>query len=127
MIALSFRIKLLLAMMLLVAGVTGATLYVTQQKVQQTYLKLFQDQFETEVNYFTVQQESRLNPVKDRCQELAKSTAFQETLVSGDPAKIYEAAANFFTPSNQPNVRNIRAGARGNLAAAAGVTQLLRN
>src|SRR5579885_425253 len=39
MIALSFRIKLLLAMMILVVGVTGATLYVTQQKVQATYLK----------------------------------------------------------------------------------------
>jgi hypothetical protein len=33
MFALSFRIKLLLAMMLLVAGVTGATLLITQREV----------------------------------------------------------------------------------------------
>ncbi len=95
MMALSFRIKLLLAMMLLVAGVTGATLYVTQRKVEATYLKLSQDQFEAEVNYFTLQQESRLRPVKDRCEELAKSPAFREALLAGQPDHIYDIATNF--------------------------------
>ena len=41
MFALSFRIKLLLVMMLLVVSVTGATLFVTQQKVRAAYLKIF--------------------------------------------------------------------------------------
>jgi len=127
MIALSFRIKLLLAMMLLVACVTGATLYVTQQKVQQTYLKLFQDQFETEANYFTIQQENRLAPVKERCQELAKAPAFQEALASGDVARIYDEVTNSLIQPNQPNLRNARAGGRGNPAAATGLTQLFRN
>ena len=44
--ALSFRFKLLLAMMLIVAGVTGATLFATQKRVKAAYLELFQEQFE---------------------------------------------------------------------------------
>ena len=83
MFAFSFRIKLLLAMTALVAGVASSILYATHEKVQATYLKLFQDQFETEVNYFVLQQENRLNPDKDRCEELARLPAFRDALKSG--------------------------------------------
>jgi class 3 adenylate cyclase len=92
MIALSFRIKLLLAMMLLVAGVTGATLYVTQEKVRAAYLKLFQNQFETEVNYFSTQQEGRLGSLKGPCEALAQSAPLREALAKGDAGRIYEIA-----------------------------------
>jgi class 3 adenylate cyclase len=90
MIALSFRVKLLLAMMLLVAAVTGATLYVTQQKVEAAYSKLFQDQFETEVNYFSEQQETRIGSLKGPCQALAQSAPLREALAKGDAKRIYE-------------------------------------
>ena len=83
----SFRIKLLLAMMALVAGVTAATLYVTQQKVQSAYLKLFQEQFEAEVNYFTLQQENRLSSAKSSCQDLARLPAMRDALLAGDTAR----------------------------------------
>src|SRR5580700_6610247 len=112
MIVLSFRIKLLLAMMALVAGVTGATLYVTQQKVQATYLKLYQDQFEAEVNYFTIQQESRLSSVKTSCQELARLPAMREALLAGEPAHIYDVATNFFAQQNAQNNRPARVAQR---------------
>jgi class 3 adenylate cyclase len=81
MIALSFRTKLLAAMFLLVLGVTGATLFVTQQKVQSTYQKLFQEQFEVQVNYFTEKQEARLSSVKEKCETLAKSVRLREAMI----------------------------------------------
>jgi len=46
---LSFRSKLLLAMMLVVVGGTGATVLVTQRSVAASYRTLSRQQFETEV------------------------------------------------------------------------------
>jgi class 3 adenylate cyclase len=127
----SFRIKLLLVMMLLVAGVTGATLYVTQQKVQATYLKLSQDQFEAELNYFTMQQEARLKTFKDGCEELAKSAALRDALAGQDARRVYEVytnsvrqttlSNNFPRLANQQNARTNRPAARGNPAAGNGL------
>jgi class 3 adenylate cyclase len=108
----SFRIKLLLAMMLLVVGVMGATLYVTQKRVRATYLKLAQDQFESEVSYFTTQQELRLDPYKERCEELAKLPAFRDALKAGAPAAIYQTAIEFLDPTNQTPARAGRFGPR---------------
>ena len=108
----SFRIKLLLAMMLLVAGVMVATLYVTQQKVRATYLKLAQDQFESEVSYFNTQQELRLDPYKERCEELAKLPALRDALKAGEPAAIYQTAIEFLNPTNQTPARAGRFGPR---------------
>lgn len=121
MIALSFRIKLLLAMMILVIGVTGATLYVTQQKVQAAYLKLFQDNFEQEVNYFTTQQESRLSPEKEHCKKLAQLPEFQAALQSGRPAKIEQVTTNFFYQQSQENQRQQRVASRAVLTLAGSV------
>jgi class 3 adenylate cyclase len=132
----SFRIKLLLVMMLLVAGVIGATLYLTQQKVQATYLKLSQDQFEAELNYFTMQQDARLKTFKDGCEELAKSAALRNALVAEDARRIYEVytnsirqttlANNFPRLANLQNTRTNRSGARGNQPAGNGPLAALR-
>jgi len=94
MIVLSFRIKLLLTMMLVVVGVTVAMLSVTEKKVQATYERLYQDQFETEVNFFARQQEGRLAAVKDGCQQLAQSPRLRLALRAGDVAEIYRVATN---------------------------------
>ncbi|HKS75538.1 MAG TPA: adenylate/guanylate cyclase domain-containing protein [Terriglobales bacterium] len=94
MIALSFRTKLLLAMLVLVAGVTGATLYVTQRKFQAVYQRLLQEQFEAEVNYFTKQQEARLGNLKEPCLTVTKSTALLKALSADDATKAYYAATN---------------------------------
>ncbi len=117
MIALSFRIKLLLAMMLLVAGVSGTTLYVTQQKVRATYLKIFQDQFESEVNYFGSQQEGRLSNLKGPCEALAQSEALRQSLKKGDAAQVYELVDHGL--SSITSLRGQRAQARASGATAA--------
>jgi len=120
MFAISFRIKLLLAMMVLVAGVTVAILYATHEKVQSTYLKLFQDQFEAEVNYFVLQQENRINPDRERCEELARLPALHEALKSGDTNRIYEVALNFFGQSGQQSLRGLRGSMKNNRFSGGG-------
>ncbi len=106
MAALSFRVKLLLAMMLIVAGVTGATLLATQKRVKAAYLDLFQEQFETLINYFADKQEARLSAAKDKCLELARSVRFTAFFLSNenpDPEDI-----NDFYKIAQDELREVR-------------------
>jgi len=84
--ALSFRSKLLLAMMLVVVGVTAATLLVTQQYVQTSYHNLFRDQFASQLRLFTEMQSFRLSTATNKCLALAKSVRLQEAL-QADVAK----------------------------------------
>jgi class 3 adenylate cyclase len=70
---LSFRAKLVLAMMLVVAGVSIATLSVTQQRVQANYERMFRRQFDWQINYFTSLQDARLSAIKEQCQKLSLS------------------------------------------------------
>jgi class 3 adenylate cyclase len=70
---LSFRAKLVLAMMLVVAGVSIATLFVTQQRVQANYERMFRRQFDWQIHYFISLQDTRLSAVKEQCQKLSSS------------------------------------------------------
>ncbi len=112
--ALSFRIKLLLAMMLIVAGVTGATLIATQKRVKAAYQDLFQEQFETLINYFADKQEARLSTAKDKCSELARTvrfTAFFLTNENPDPediADLYKTAQDELREVRQKEIRKQR-------------------
>jgi class 3 adenylate cyclase len=111
MIVLSFRVKLLLTMMLLIAGVTGATLSVTQKKVRGAYQRIHQDQFETEVNFFLKQHDARLGGIRDGCVQLANSPELRDALAHGQIAHAYEVATNEL---NVPSLRPNRPAARGN-------------
>src|SRR4051794_12062925 len=86
----SFRVKLWLAMMMLVAGVTGAALLVTHQKAQATYQKLLQEQFEAQVDYFYAQQDLRLEPLKEKCVLVARSEKLIKAMEGGTEDEIYE-------------------------------------
>ncbi len=79
-------------MVLLVGAVTATTSYIMQQRIREAYLKILEDQFETEVNFFSQQQEARLGTLKGPCEALAKSTAFQAALAKGDNTRLYEVA-----------------------------------
>ncbi len=70
---LTFRTKLLLAMALVVAGVSTATLLVTHQRVQVNYERMFRKQFERQVGYFTALQEARLGAIKEQCLKFSQS------------------------------------------------------
>src|SRR5580704_10377865 len=115
--ALSFRVKLLLTMMLVVVGATAAALYVTERNVNAAYERLFQEQFQSEVNYFASQQEARVGSVKEAGNAVAGSADFQKAMAAGDHLQIYEEATNvlrgqaIFRPlRNQP--RDEAAGGR---------------
>ncbi|MBI3875610.1 MAG: hypothetical protein HY300_06555, partial [Verrucomicrobia bacterium] len=73
--ALNFRLKLLLAMMVAVAGVSGATLFITQKKVQSAYEKVFKEKLEAQITYLPKEQEARLAAVKERCHLLVRKNA----------------------------------------------------
>ena len=94
MLRLSFRTKLLLAMMLVVAGVSLAALLVTQRRVQANYDRMFRSQFDRQVSYFTSLQDARLGQVKEQCLTLSQSVriiaALKEPQI--DLALLYSAA-----------------------------------
>lgn len=80
----SFRLKLLLAMMLVVGAITTATLLAMQSKVQSAYQQIFEDQFQNQIAFFNRLQEERLANVKERSLNFVRSVrviaAFNEYL-----------------------------------------------
>ncbi|SPE55549.1 putative Adenylate cyclase [Verrucomicrobia bacterium] len=68
----SFRLKLALAMMLLVAGGTLTTLLIVEHRVEVYYQRHFRAQFDREIAYFLTLQEARLATVKDQCLKLSQ-------------------------------------------------------
>ncbi len=77
---LRFRTKLILLMTLVVAGVTGATLYLTQQQVQATYERIFEAQFRSQVAYFTSEQQRLQRAVAVACEAALAKESFLNAL-----------------------------------------------
>jgi len=96
--SLSFRLKLLLAMMLVVAGATGTALYVSQQRVQATYQDLFQQLSGAEIKSFTAQREVRLASSKKICLDLVVSSvrlqAALQAATDNDTTNLYLVAGD---------------------------------
>lgn len=86
---LSFRFKLLFAMMLVVGGVSGVTLYLTQMRVQAAYEKLFKDKLEAQITYVPREQEMRIGSIKAECEKLAKSVRIIAAMREGDAQQLY--------------------------------------
>ncbi len=86
---LSFRFKLLFAMMLVVGAVSGVTLYLTQMRVQAAYEKLFKDKLEAQITYIPREQELRIGSIKSECARLAKSVRVIAALREGDSQQLY--------------------------------------
>lgn len=95
MTRLTFRTKLLLAMMFIVGGVSVATLLVTQQRVEENYERMFRRQFERQIGYFTALQDARLGAVKDQCLKLSQSVRLIAAMGEHDvdAADLYQIAA----------------------------------
>jgi class 3 adenylate cyclase len=93
--AVSFRIKLLLAMMLVVVGVTGATLYISQQKFQAYYRELFTELFQNQNKAFSDKQRQSLESIKQACATLVASPRLQLALseaMGGETEGLYRQA-----------------------------------
>jgi class 3 adenylate cyclase len=103
MLKLRFRSKLILAMTLVVLGVTTVMLVVTRDRIQEAYAKVFSDQFQTQLDFVTERQQQRLEDLADICQQAAKSQAFIKAFTSEDPgASAKEAEAEIFRLATTP-------------------------
>jgi len=90
----SFRFKLLLAMMVVVVGATGTTLYVTQKRMQVVYQQMFAERFTGQIEVFNSMQEARLASIKAKCLELGQSVRLRAALEEGDARVLYETSRN---------------------------------
>jgi PAS domain S-box-containing protein len=70
----TFRLKLLLAMMLLVVGVAATTLIITENQVRLSYEQHFRQSFRFQITSFLQQRDTRLEPVMQRVAAAAAST-----------------------------------------------------
>ena len=69
----TFRIKLLLSMVLLVVGITATTLLITENLVRLSYERHFQQSFRFQIDLFLQQRKARLEPLKERLSAAAAS------------------------------------------------------
>jgi class 3 adenylate cyclase len=100
MLPVSFRTKLLLAMMFVVAGVTIVMLLIAQKRVQANYERMFRTQYEWQVGYFTALQEERLAAIKEQCVALVKSVRLLAILREDevDTNRLYDIAGAELRP-----------------------------
>ncbi len=87
----SFRTRLILAMTFVVAGVTAATVLLTQYRLQTTYQHLFEEQFKTQLKFFSEGRLRQLDEAARRCEAVAQSEPVRKALEAGDPEKSYGA------------------------------------
>src|SRR5215472_10447054 len=86
----SFRLKLLLAMMLLVIGVTVTTLLITETEVRPSYERHFQQLFLDQVALFLQQRDARLEPIKERVLAAAASSRLLAAMLEHDIDDLYQ-------------------------------------
>jgi class 3 adenylate cyclase len=92
---LSFRTKLLLAMTLVVTGVSLTILVFTQRRLQENYERNLRRQFDQQIAYFQALQETRLENIKQQCLNLSQLVRLIAALrESSDPDTVYHIAGD---------------------------------
>ena len=91
-IELSFRAKLLLAMTIIVATVTGASVYIAENNLRQNQQQTLERQFQTQVRSFIALQEAQSNAVANRCRTLSSSVRLRAALEEEDIEDLYRNA-----------------------------------
>lgn len=101
---LSFRIKVLLALMLVVVVVTGTTTYLAERNVQERYQEALDAKFQEQMRLFSGLQEARRRAILDKCRALAHSVRLQAALEEEDVEDLYRNALaelqGVYTPGN---------------------------
>ena len=106
----SFRLKLVLAMLVVVIGATGATVLVLQRDVEGTYARISSEHFRTDVNVLAALRAARLAVPRSRCLDLATSVRLIAAIGEHDTALLYRTAADelrnlFQPPHDSPEQR----------------------
>ncbi len=89
---LTFRSKVLLAMVLVVAVVTGAALLATERSVATTYRALFRARLDTEAEHLAALQTARLATSRARVHDFAQSVRLVAALEEADRELLYTIA-----------------------------------
>ena len=90
---LSFRTKLLFCMMIVVVGVTTATIILTQDRVRETYRLLFEEEFTNDLEFAADQQATRLATLKDQSDKLSIDPKVIDALKKGDGLALFRQMA----------------------------------
>jgi signal transduction histidine kinase len=90
--ALKFRLKLLIAMMLVVVAVTGVTLYIAEKNLRQTNQETLEAQFQNEVQGYLALQEARLAGIDEKCRTLSHAVRLRAALEERDVDDLYRNA-----------------------------------
>ena len=68
----SFRAKLILTVFPVVAGITIATLVLAEVKFMESYRKLFEEQFDSQIGSYSSAKKKRMNGLSDLLDKIAK-------------------------------------------------------
>ena len=88
----TFRVKLLIALMLIVVTVTGATLYLAERNVQARYQESLDVQFQAQMRLFAALQDARLGVIMGKCRTLSHSVRLRAALEERDVEDLYQNA-----------------------------------
>src|SRR5262245_28060570 len=101
---LSFRARVLLALMLVVVVVTGTTIYLAERNAQGRYQEALDAKFQEQMRLFSGLQEARRRAILDKCRALAHSVRLQAALEEEDVEDLYRNALaelqGVYTPGN---------------------------
>jgi len=75
---------MLAAMMIVMAGLIGSTLYVVQDRMRETFKQLFEEKFESDVKYFIGKQDAQLASIRERALSLSTSVRLIAVMEEGD-------------------------------------------
>ncbi|MFN0075893.1 MAG: adenylate/guanylate cyclase domain-containing protein [Prosthecobacter sp.] len=90
----SFRARLILTVFPVVAGITIATLVLAEWKFMAAYRRLFEEQFESQINTFTAAKKKRSEALSTVLGKIAKEPEVLEAIAKKD----YGAAAQIMRP-----------------------------
>jgi signal transduction histidine kinase len=90
--ALSFRAKLLLAMMLIVLAVTIATVYLAEENRRTNHERALDAQFQNQVQSFLKVQETQSEAITEKCRALSRAVRIRAALEERDVDDMYRNA-----------------------------------
>ena len=85
----NFRLRLLVAMMLIVSAVTALVLYFAERNLAAGVRQNLQQEFQSAVGTLLGVQDARRAAITERCRALAKSVRIRAALEEGDVADLY--------------------------------------
>jgi len=105
----SFRTKLILAMMTVVIGVAGSILFLMEQERREMTSRLMREQTTEQIKYFFNLQEARLGFIKEQCYKVVNSVRLQARLGENDSdaVDLYHIVDNELLPALGKSKRNL--------------------